>query len=268
MLIHLRNMLCAFCLCICTPGSYAQTGISVSSGDFLYVLPGTVFFVDSLVLVPSTSFTINGANSETKNTTLVHPLAEANISRAYQFASAVKAYSGNISMYYPDAALNGIPEAKVSLHIHNGSNWTAYTSSTVRGSIHNCVTAAGLHNVSLNELTLAYGTILNHDATAVATDFNENSNASKQQMNENHTLSVQTFPNPASQYFTLLINSNPGKPVTIRVTDVRGKTLEVMSNISAKGSARIGYNYQPGIYFAEVMQGTRKVTVKLIKQSK
>ena len=156
MLTQLRIAGCAFCLLIIAFNSNAQNGIFLSPGTSLSVLPGTVFSVDSLVLIPSANFTINGANSETRNAVLVHPMNSANISRVFHFASTLDRYSGNISIYYQDAELGSIPEENLALNIYDGSNWKTYTDNVTRDATQNFVSAAGLNNISLNELTLAY----------------------------------------------------------------------------------------------------------------
>jgi hypothetical protein len=259
MKIQIRTVSCALGLFLLMFNSYAQNGISLSSGTSLSILPGTVFSVDSLVLVPSAAFTIKGINSQTRTATPVHALPRANISRVFRYASTLTAYSGAVTIYYRDAELKSIPEANLTLNIYDGSNWKAYTSNVTRNSTQNFVTTTGFSSVSLNELTLANTT--STLGLTVKTD------SFKEQVFEKLVLSVKAFPNPAPHYFTLIINSSSVKPVTVSVTDVLGRVVESKANISANSSLRIGDQYQPGVYFAEVVQGAQRVTVKLIKQS-
>jgi len=80
-------------------------------------------------------------------------------------------------------------------------------------------------------------------------------------------LSAQAFPNPSNQYFTVTIHSNSQQSVTLSVTDVAGRLIEVKTNIAANSTLQLGKGYQPGTYFAEVIQGKEKISLKLIKQA-
>jgi uncharacterized repeat protein (TIGR03803 family) len=82
---------------------------------------------------------------------------------------------------------------------------------------------------------------------------------------EEGTLSIKALPNPSANYFTIISRSNNNSPMTLKVTDATGRTIEIKSNLSANGSVRLGDNYRPGLYFTEVVQGNKHVMVKLIK---
>jgi uncharacterized delta-60 repeat protein len=79
------------------------------------------------------------------------------------------------------------------------------------------------------------------------------------------TLTVLTTPNPATSYFVLRLHSGNNHPLHIRVMDPMGRTLEIRRNVASNNTIRLGDNYTPGIYYAEVIQGTKRITVKLIK---
>jgi hypothetical protein len=50
------------------------------------------------------------------------------------------------------------------------------------------------------------------------------------------------------------------------VTDITGKVIEQRANISANSTIQVGGSYHPGIYIAQLLQGTAKVTIRLIKE--
>jgi hypothetical protein len=83
---------------------------------------------------------------------------------------------------------------------------------------------------------------------------------------EVQVLTISAQPNPTTQYFTLVMNGGTDQPLTLRVTDVLGRMIETRRNIASGGSVRIGEQYRPGIYYAEVMQGSERKILKLIKQ--
>ena len=53
--------------------------------------------------------------------------------------------------------------------------------------------------------------------------------------------------------------------MSLKVSDIFGRTIEVKNNISANHLLKFGDTYRPGIYLAEVMQGREKVILKLVK---
>jgi large repetitive protein len=79
-------------------------------------------------------------------------------------------------------------------------------------------------------------------------------------------LQMMAFPNPSRNYFTLALKGSRTEQVTLRITDVWGRVVEVRKGIAANGTVRIGDNYRPGTYIAELIQGTERVRVMLIKQ--
>jgi hypothetical protein len=88
-------------------------------------------------------------------------------------------------------------------------------------------------------------------------------NATKQ---KEQVLQVNVQPNPTSTYFTLIIQSTSDRAVELRVFDEVGRAVEGRAGIAANSTLRIGSTYRPGVYVAQVVQGGKMVTVKLIKQ--
>lgn len=86
-----------------------------------------------------------------------------------------------------------------------------------------------------------------------------------QKVNVAQKLTLQTFPNPSKSYFTLVTSSGSEQFITIRVTDVLGRVIDIKQNVPANGTLHLGRHYRPGIYYVELIQGAKKVTTKLIK---
>ena len=76
-------------------------------------------------------------------------------------------------------------------------------------------------------------------------------------------LAMQVFPNPSASYFTLRLNGNG--PADIRVTDATGRTVELKRGLAANSTATFGRQYKPGNYSVEVVQGTERKIIKLVK---
>ena len=79
-------------------------------------------------------------------------------------------------------------------------------------------------------------------------------------------LFATVYPNPSSQAFTLVIQSNNSKEVKLKVTDIAGRLIEQRDGIQVNSLQSIGSGYQPGIYMAEIMQGNKSVNIRLLKQ--
>jgi len=77
-------------------------------------------------------------------------------------------------------------------------------------------------------------------------------------------LEVRVMPNPSNSYFNLVINSNDASPVTVRILDVFGQSVEKHEKV-ASGNLRVGQSLAAGTYLAEIMQGDQRKVVKLIK---
>ncbi|MBB1284478.1 T9SS type A sorting domain-containing protein [Flavisolibacter sp. BT320] len=79
-------------------------------------------------------------------------------------------------------------------------------------------------------------------------------------------LSVKALPNPSPSYFTLQLSSSTGNKerMTIRLMDVEGRVVETRTT-AAGTNVQVGQHLRPGTYIAQVVQGSEKVTLKLVK---
>jgi len=80
-------------------------------------------------------------------------------------------------------------------------------------------------------------------------------------------LLVTARPNPSANYFTLNIKSSNSHPVTVRILDVLGRVVSVKPEVSSNTTLYIGHQYVPGVYFVQVLQEKKIVTLQLIKQA-
>ncbi|MFL5741115.1 MAG: HYR domain-containing protein [Flavisolibacter sp.] len=82
----------------------------------------------------------------------------------------------------------------------------------------------------------------------------------------NTTLSVQAYPNPSNASFTLVAKGmKPVEKAELIVYDVLGKVVEVKTVLPGQ-TFSVGAFYKAGVYVAELRQGDKKSTVKLVKQ--
>jgi hypothetical protein len=78
-------------------------------------------------------------------------------------------------------------------------------------------------------------------------------------------LKVTVMPNPSTTYFTLKLESKYSTPVNMRVMDASGRVVDAKSKIGSNSTIQIGHNYSSGTYYAEMMQGTKRKVIQLIK---
>ncbi len=76
---------------------------------------------------------------------------------------------------------------------------------------------------------------------------------------------VIASPNPSITDFRIQVTSNSVEPITVRLMDVNGVVKEQRRVFSKTSSITVGANLVSGTYFAEVIQGTNRQVVKLIK---
>jgi hypothetical protein len=75
---------------------------------------------------------------------------------------------------------------------------------------------------------------------------------------------VKLLANPSRGYFDIQIGSSAGNNVRITVYDNLGRVIDTKSS-SANQTVRLGGFYKPGTYLAEIVQGTQKQTLRLVK---
>jgi hypothetical protein len=78
-------------------------------------------------------------------------------------------------------------------------------------------------------------------------------------------LQIKALPNPWPNYFVLNLSGGNADKISIRIIDVTGRTVELKNNLSSNRNITFGNSYQPGIYFAEVIQGSVHKQIKLVK---
>jgi hypothetical protein len=74
-------------------------------------------------------------------------------------------------------------------------------------------------------------------------------------------------PNPTTTSFTLRIESdNNTEKVNVRVVDLYGRVLELKNGVAPNSVIRFGSTYRPGVYFTQIIQGDRKLVMRLVKE--
>ena len=76
---------------------------------------------------------------------------------------------------------------------------------------------------------------------------------------------VSVLGNPSPNYFDIRIRGKADNNIRITVYDNLGRVIETKTSLSSNQTVRLGSSYRPGIYLVEILQGTHKQTLKLVK---
>ncbi len=68
-------------------------------------------------------------------------------------------------------------------------------------------------------------------------------------------LNVKVFPNPTNNHFNVIVQGAVKNPITLKIIDVAGRTIQSFNNINANTSIFVGTDYRPGVYILEVGDG-------------
>jgi hypothetical protein len=79
--------------------------------------------------------------------------------------------------------------------------------------------------------------------------------------------SLRAYPNATHHLFHIIVESGQSRgPITLRIYDLSGKLLQQFSGLSSGQTLEVGSSYARGVYIAEMVQGGRRVQLKLIKE--
>lgn len=76
---------------------------------------------------------------------------------------------------------------------------------------------------------------------------------------------IRVLGNPSPNYFDIQIRGKADNSIRITVYDNLGRVIETRSSLLSNQTVRLGNFYHSGIYLVEIIQGTQKQTLKLVK---
>jgi arylsulfatase A-like enzyme len=101
--------------------------------------------------------------------------------------------------------------------------------------------------------------------TTSITGFTSTGSSNLQSAIHNNTFNVEVFPNPASNAFSINVQSTSSSNIQIIITGINGKKVYEASGNNFNNYV-IGKQLGPGVYFIKAMQGQNIKTLKLIKE--
>jgi|GEM_PF-6388393 len=182
---------------------------------------------------------------------------------------------------------NNLARQGVAGLLNAGRGFYPYTVGEVWTAVRNMFNtgAASLPNVTVNATTYVGGSFTDAGSLATYLDGLNNLGCPLNNKGESTTaptsapasamaevaetaaksFAVSGYPNPSKTAFNIQIDGLSTEKGSIRVTDLSGRIVEVRSNIAANSIVKIGDNYRTGTYYVEVVQGTNKKQLKLVK---
>ncbi|HET6721848.1 MAG TPA: CHRD domain-containing protein [Chitinophagaceae bacterium] len=76
---------------------------------------------------------------------------------------------------------------------------------------------------------------------------------------------IRVLANPSPNHFDIQIRGNGANNIRLTVYDNLGRVIERKSSLPSNQTVSFGSSYRSGIYLVEIVQGTHKQTLKLVK---
>ena len=82
---------------------------------------------------------------------------------------------------------------------------------------------------------------------------------------EETDLAIRVLGNPSPNYFDIQLGGKADNNIRLTVYDNLGRVIERKSSLSSNQIVRLGNFYHSGVYLVEIVQGTQRQTLKLVK---
>jgi hypothetical protein len=213
------------------------------------------------------------ASNKLNSTTTASPVFTPTMFGYYTFAVTVTNRYGctsfaNISICVTDIRVPGTNGAKVYVcHTPNGKNAVAQTLQVAISQVSSHIGSGSCGSNGNDRLGSCDQSPCNTPVTnsIVGNTSKATGESSEEVVTTDEDLKVTVMPNPTTTFFTLKLESKYETPLNMRVMDARGRVIDAKSKIGANSTIQIGHNYSSGTYYAEIIQGTKRKVVQMIK---
>ena len=80
-------------------------------------------------------------------------------------------------------------------------------------------------------------------------------------------LAIKVLGNPSPNHFDIQIRGKADNNIRLTVYDNMGRVIETKTSLSSNQTVRLGSSYRSGIYLVEIVQGTQRQTLRLVKSN-
>jgi PKD repeat protein len=215
----------------------------------------------------------SSAGNRLNSTTAASPVFTPAGFGYYTFAVTVTNKYGctstaNISICVTDIRVPGTNGAKVYVcHTPSGKNKTPQTLQVAISQVSSHLNTNSCNSDGNDRLGSCDQSPCNTPVanSIVGNTTKATSESSEETVTTDEDLKVTVMPNPTTTYFTLKLESRYETPISMRVMDARGRVIDAKSKIGANSTIQIGHNYSSGTYYAELIQGSKRKVVQMIK---
>ena len=156
------------------------------------------------------------------------------------------------------------------ISITRNGNSVSFTTQTIKGmqyAFFAPVTGTSTYVATYSSGARIANPVTTETLVPVTTQTAETSRKVKEEtiLAQSQVFNVNVIPNPSTDNFSVFLSSSDANPVTVRVTDIFGRLIETHEKVTSTGVLKLGQNWRSGIYFAEVIHGSQRRVVKLIK---
>jgi VCBS repeat-containing protein len=215
------------------------------------------------------------ASNKLSSTTAASPLFTPSAAGYFTFNVTVTNKYGCtsfavIAICVTDIRVAGTNGAKVYVcHTPGGKNKTPQTLQVAISLVSSHLNTTSCGSDGNDRLGSCDQTPCNTSAAQSTTIVGNTTGTTKEAAEEVNTsveeLKVTVMPNPSTTFFTLKMESKYETPISMRVMDGRGRVVDAKTKIGSNSTIQIGHNYSSGTYYAELIQGSQRKVIQLIK---
>jgi hypothetical protein len=154
----------------------------------------------------------------------------------------------------------GVKTDRIGFTVKDGSNTVYYATNDYVTSSSNRFMPAVLNDLVAGNIQVHVGNAFSTTGAISQAVAN-----TQEVIPTSSELGLKVLPNPSSGRFVLQLTGNSSSAVSLRITDLLGRVVESRTGLQAGQSVQVGASYRPGVYIAEIIQGTTVRQVKLIK---
>lgn len=170
------------------------------------------------------------------------------------------AKGGNLFLYV-NMIDNGEPGSKDSI------SFVLVPSTSDPNVLANIMYSSNWVSTKTNQMVLTGGNLVVHSGFSLGTPTARVITTIVPTAPASLPFTAKVLPNPSHNQFTFLFSSSSKEVIKMNVLDYNGRLIEQSRSISPKQSLQIGQQYRPGVYYAEFIQGSEKIIIKLIKEA-